>query len=114
MSNLLNFNVDDQAPETSAPVAERVIDGDPQFRTWNLDEADGGIYAGIWESTPGKWRVEYDEWEFCHLLSGRSVLTEDGAEPRTLRAGDSFVIRPGFRGSWEVVETTRKAYVIRV
>jgi uncharacterized protein len=28
------------------------------------------------------------------------------------RAGDSFVIRPGFRGVWEVIETTRKDYVI--
>jgi len=29
-----------------------------------------------------------------------------------LRAGDSFVLRPGFKGSWEVLETTRKQYVI--
>jgi uncharacterized cupin superfamily protein len=31
-----------------------------------------------------------------------------------LKAGDSFVIRPGFRGTWEVIETTRKHYVVRV
>jgi uncharacterized protein len=31
-----------------------------------------------------------------------------------LRAGDTFILRPGFKGSWEVVETTRKAYVIRL
>ena len=73
----------------------------------------GGIYAGIWESTPGKWRISYDEWEFCHILSGVSIITEDGGEARSVRAGDSFVIRPGFRGTWEVVETTRKEYVIR-
>jgi uncharacterized cupin superfamily protein len=30
-----------------------------------------------------------------------------------LRAGDRAVIRPGFKGTWEVVETTRKDYVIR-
>jgi uncharacterized cupin superfamily protein len=29
-----------------------------------------------------------------------------------VRAGDSFVIRPGFRGTWEVLETTLKDYVI--
>ncbi len=30
----------------------------------------------------------------------------------TLRAGDSFVIRPGFLGTWRVVEPTLKDYVI--
>lgn len=102
------------APEEEAPPADRVIVGDPRFRTWNVEEQPGGLYAGIWEATPGKWRIAYDEWEFCHILSGVSVITEEGGEPRTIGAGDSFVIRPGFRGTWEVVETTRKEYVIRL
>lgn len=101
-------------PEEGAPAAGRLIAGNPRFRTWNVEEAEGGLYAGIWESTPGKWRIEYDEWEYCRLLSGVSIVTEDGGEARTVKAGDSFVIRPGFRGTWEVVETTRKEYVVRV
>lgn len=101
-------------PEVGAPAEGRLISGDPKFRTWNVEEAEGGIYAGIWESTPGKWRIEYDEWECCHILSGVSVIAEDGGEARTVRAGDSFVLRPGFKGTWEVVETTRKEYVVRV
>ena len=99
--------------EEGAPAPDRLISGNPTFRTWNVDEAEGGIYAGLWESTPGKWLVSYDEWEFCHILSGVSIVTEDGGEARTVSAGDSFVLRPGFRGTWEVVETTRKEYVIR-
>ena len=58
--------------------------GDPRFRTWNAEERDG-LYAGVWEATPGAWRVTYDEWEFCHILSGVSVLTEDGGAPRRLQ-----------------------------
>jgi uncharacterized cupin superfamily protein len=100
-------------PEESAPPPERVISGTPRFRTWNIEEAEGGLHIGIWESTPGKWRVEYEEWEYCHILSGVSIITEEGGEARTVRAGDSFVLRPGFKGSWEVIETTRKGYVIR-
>ncbi len=61
-----------------------------------------------------KWRIEYDEWEFCHILSGRSIVSEEGGGSREVGAGDSFVIRPGFKGSWEVIETTRKEYVIRL
>jgi hypothetical protein len=102
------------APEQGAPAPDRLISGDPRYTTWNVEEAEGGLYAGIWEATPGKWRIVYDEWEFCHILSGVSVIAEDGGEARTVRAGDSFVLRPGFKGTWEVVETTRKEYVLRV
>ena len=101
-------------PEPGAPAPDRLIEGDPKFRTWNTEERDGGLYAGVWEATPGKWRIEYEEWEFCHILSGVSIITEDGGEGRTVRAGDSFVLRPGFKGSWEVLETTRKEYVIKL
>lgn len=101
-------------PEEGAPAPERLISGDPRFRTWNVEEAEGGLYAGIWESTPGKWRIEYTEWEFCHILSGVSVVTEEGGVAFTARAGDSFVIRPGFKGTWEVLDTTRKEYVLRI
>ncbi|WP_274628710.1 cupin domain-containing protein [Arvimicrobium flavum] len=113
-ARFLKVDVSGIEPEMGAPAADRVISGAPAFCTWNAEEADGGLYAGIWESTPGKWRIRYDEWEFCHILSGVSVITEDGGEVRTVKAGDSFVIRPGFKGTWEVVETTRKEYVIRL
>jgi uncharacterized cupin superfamily protein len=104
----------DGEPETGAPAPDRLISGNPTFRTWNAEEQPGGLYAGIWEATPGKWRIVYDEWEFCHILMGISVIAEEGGEARTVRAGDSFVLRPGFRGTWEVLETTRKEYVIRL
>ncbi len=113
-SNFSAIDVDAVEPEEGAPAPERLLSGDPKFRTWNVEEADGGVYAGIWEATPGMWRIEYDEWEFCHILSGVSVIAEEGAEARTVKAGDSFVLRPGFKGSWEVLETTRKQYVIRL
>lgn len=99
--------------ETGAPPADRVLSGDPKFTTWNLEERDG-LYCGVWEATPGKWRIAYDEWEYCRILSGVSVISEDGGASVTVRAGDSFFLRPGFRGAWEVVETTRKEYVIRL
>lgn len=100
------------AAETGAPAADRIISGAPVHTTWNVEDRDG-LYCGIWQSTPGKWRISYDEWEFCHILDGVSVLTEDGGEARTVRAGDAFVIRPGFAGTWEVVATTRKEYVVK-
>lgn len=108
------FDLSAVEPEEGAPAADRLIAGNPAFRTWNIEEAEGGLYAGVWESTPGKWVIVYDEWEYFHILAGHSVVTEEGGEPVHLRAGDSMVLRPGFKGTWEVVETTRKDYVIRV
>ena len=113
-ASFLRIAVDGIEPEEGAPAPGRLIYGNPRFRTWNAEEADGGIYAGIWEATPGKWKIEYTEWEFCHILSGVSVIAEDSGEARTVRAGDHFVLRPGFNGTWEVLETTRKTYVLRI
>lgn len=112
MPRFLRLRQDIEA-ETERPAPERLISGDPVFTTWNIEDRDG-LYCGIWQSTPGKVRVEYDEWEFCHILEGHSIVTEDGGTPQHLRAGDSFILRPGFKGVWEVVETTRKEYVIRL
>jgi uncharacterized cupin superfamily protein len=102
-------------PETGEPKPERLEAGQPAFRTWNSYEgADGRTFAGIWEATPGRWRVVYEEWESCTLLEGRSVVTPDGGRPVALGPGDTMILEPGFTGTWEVVETTRKSYVIRI
>ena len=110
----LSIDISAVQPEAGAPAADRLISGDPKFLTWNIEEAEGGLYAGIWEATPGKWRIQYDEGEFCHILSGLSVVSQDDGAARMVKAGDSFVLRPGFSGTWEVIETTRKEYVIRL
>ena len=63
--------------EHDAPPAEKVISGTPEFTTWNVEDRDG-LYCGTWRATPGKWQVSYDEWEYCRILDGHSILTEDG------------------------------------
>ncbi|GGE16096.1 hypothetical protein SAMN05421774_104205 [Gemmobacter megaterium] len=98
-------------PQTSRPDPSRLVAGDPVHTTWNVEER-GALFAGIWQSTPGKWRVAYDEWEYVHILSGHSVLTDDQGSETVLKTGDRWIIRPGFSGTWEVIETTVKDYVI--
>ena len=101
--------------EPGAPAPDRLVDGNPRHRTWNAYQSpDDKLFSVIWESTPGCWRIVYDEWEFCHIISGVSVLTGEDGREKTVRAGDAFTISPGFRGTWRVVETTRKHYVIRL
>jgi uncharacterized protein len=112
-NDLLFLSMTGAKPAVDRPAADRLIAGDPVFSTWNHDERDG-LFCGMWQSTPGKWRVVYTEWEYCHILSGVSVLASDTGPARTVRAGDRFIIQPGFTGTWDVVETTTKDYVIRL
>ena len=111
MTLIQRVSRDGTAPDITRPDPAKVISGDPVHSTWNLEEKDG-LYAGLWQSTPGKWRVSYSEWEYVHILEGVSVLTATDGTQTTLRAGDSYVIRPGFAGTWRVVEPTLKDYVI--
>ena len=108
---LVALSRDTIAAETERPDPAKVVKGDPVHTTWNLEDRDG-LFCGLWQSTPGAWRVDYAEWEYIRILEGVSILHEDGHPPVTIRAGDSYVIRPGFMGVWEVVETTLKDYVI--
>lgn len=94
--------------------AERSIQGNPTLTTWAQDDNfDGKVKIGIWEAKEGTIRSAKDGiCEFCHILEGVVEITQDGEEPVTYRAGDSFVMKQGFVGKWKTIETVRKIYVV--
>ena len=98
-------------PEVTRPDPGQVVSGDPVHSTWSREDRDG-LYCGMWQTTPGKWRISYAEWEYIYIHSGHSILTDQHGTVTHLRAGDRFIIRPGFDGTWDCVETTLKDYVI--
>ncbi|MCX7286041.1 MAG: cupin domain-containing protein [Rhodobacterales bacterium] len=112
MTLITRVSSEGTTPEITRPDPAKVLSGDPVHTTWNLEDRDG-LFAGLWQSTPGKWRVSYSEWEYFRILSGFSILRGSDGSTTELRAGDSLIIRSGFSGDWEVVETTLKDYVIR-
>ncbi len=111
MTHLERITLDGITPEVARPDAAKVLSGDPIHITWNREDRNG-LYCGVWQSTPGKWRISYAEWEYVYIHSGHSILTDEKGTATHLKAGDRFIIRPGYVGTWEVIETTLKDYVI--
>jgi uncharacterized cupin superfamily protein len=100
-------------PERYFLPAEQLISGNPEQRLWSqYTDASGQFFAGVWESEPGAWRVRYTEEEHCRIVSGRSRLTAADGTVTDVGPGDEFVIARGYVGVWEVLERTRKTYVI--
>jgi uncharacterized cupin superfamily protein len=100
-------------PVEYLPAAEKIVSGHPLQRVWShYTDASQKFSVGVWECEPGAWRVRYTEEEYCRIVTGRSLLTSADGVVREVVAGDEFVIPRGFEGVWEVVERTRKIYVI--
>lgn len=97
-----------------ADLPDRVTEGDPHHKVgMHFNSPDGKLSAGTWTSTPGKWHAFTDKDEYCYIVSGHCALIHEDGTRRDFKTGDSFMIPDGFRGFWEVVETTTKHFVIR-
>jgi uncharacterized cupin superfamily protein len=92
---------------------EKLIAGNPRQCVWkHYADASGKFFAGLWRSEVGKWHVSYTEEEYCQILQGVSIIADTAGNAVTVAAGDSVVVPRGFVGTWEVVEPTKKIYVI--
>jgi len=103
-----------RAERRLADLPDRVVEGDPNHETlMRFESPDGSLIAGTWTSTPGKWHAFTDRDEFCTILSGHVRLIDEEGNAQTFKTGDAFLIPNGFRGYWDVIETTTKHFVIR-
>ena len=93
---------------------ENVIEGGPVETGYNFfTDASGQLTAGVWECTPCTTQTDsYPVDEFCYILSGTVVISDDAGHSETFKAGDCFVILKGSSCTWHMPETTRKYYVI--
>lgn len=111
MTAIIRF--DTATPEVSSAPINNPIQGSPMGTTRNFfSSPDEHFFAGIWESTAGKWPVNYTEQEFVHMLTGEAILTDASGKAEHVKAGDSFVVPAGFQGTWESLGEVRKLYAI--
>lgn len=107
------FSATLEAGETYFLPAEKLIDGNPKQTLWlRYTDPSEQFLVGVWQSEVGTWRIRYTEEEYCLMLAGISTITDEAGQATTVRAGDEFVIPRGFVGTWQVVEPSRKRFVI--
>lgn len=104
---------------TSIPAADLDDWGKPKtvgeptchLRGIQLIENPDGSEGGIWECTPGKFVREIMQAELTTFLTGRAIFHPEEGDPVEIEAGDVLFFPENTRGTWEVIETVRKAYL---
>ena len=95
--------------EDWGPVGEPVGQPVPALRGQGAHE---GPDVGVWECSPGKFRRQIKSAEFCHFIAGHCIFHADSGEHLDIRTGDAVFFPANTLGTWEILETARKTYII--
>lgn len=63
-----------------------------------------------WGCEVSEFPWTYDARETCYLLDGEVIVTPDGGEPVTIKAGDLVVFPAGMSCRWNVLKAVHKHY----
>jgi hypothetical protein len=74
--------------------------------------ADGQVESGLWQCTPGRWRLSIPGDELCYFQAGRSRYVSDKGETINVVAGNLVHFEPGWSGECTVLETVRNTYML--
>ena len=106
VANIPSNELDDWGP-VQLPVSDQIS----QLRGIVINEDEDGSEAGIWECTPGTWTRQVMDAEISSFVQGHALFHPDEGETIEIRAGDTVYFDNNSKGTWEVLETTRKAYL---
>ena len=106
--------------DSAATPPREIITSDPaavdvpfKAQSWrHFENKEKGATSGIWEAEKHLERVNCDYDEMCHILRGRVRLTDAAGNGRTFGPGETFVVKRGFKGTWENLTTVRKVFFI--
>jgi uncharacterized cupin superfamily protein len=89
------------------PISEQIS----QLRGRIINEHKDGSEAGIWQCTPGTWTRQVMDAEISTFVIGHALFHPDDGETIDIKAGDTVYFDENSKGTWEVKETVRKAYL---
>ncbi|MCH7535651.1 MAG: cupin domain-containing protein [Bacteroidetes bacterium] len=97
--------------EDWGPVPEPISEQVSRLRGLVITENEDETGAGIWECTPGTWTRLVMDAEISTFLAGHAIFTPEDGDPIDIKAGDTVYFDANSKGTWEVLETTRKVYL---
>ncbi len=106
VADIPSEELDDLGP-VPQPISETVS----QLRGRIINENQDGSEAGIWECTPGTWTRLVMDAEISSFVSGHALFHPEDGETVDIKAGDTVYFDNNSIGTWEVLETVRKAYL---
>ena len=106
VASIPSDELDDWGP-VPQPISELVS----QLRGRVLNENPDGSEAGIWECSPGTWTRLVMDAEISSFVSGHALFHPEDGPTVEIKAGDTVYFDNNSKGTWEVLETTRKAYL---
>lgn len=115
MAKLTVFSTGTPAPEFDRPRPDRLLRGNPLRTTLeHFCSATCDLSAGVWSCEPGAWQIAFapDKDEFFCVIAGRIRISDADGEASEFGPGEAGVIPGGFIGTFEVLETVRKHYVV--
>lgn len=115
MAKLSVFSRQQPQPACDHPRPDRMVSGNPLRTTFeHFLSANGDLSAGIWACEPGAWRIAFAEGkdEFFCVIEGRIRITDADGESAEFGPGEACIIPSTFSGTFEVLESVRKYYVV--
>jgi uncharacterized protein len=81
----------------------------------NLWGEPGKADLHVWLAEPGQYHVDGVErpnfFEVTSLMAGKCIVEEEGKDPVEMSAGDTYVMQPGWTGTWNVTDYVEKAFL---
>ena len=107
VADIPSAELEDWGP-VELPLSETIS----QLRGRVINEHPDGSEAGIWECTPGRFVREVLQAEMVTFLSGHCIFHPENGDPIEIKGGDVLFFPENSKGTWEIIETVRKAYLI--
>lgn len=95
----------------ATPVAEPLGEPVSQVRSVSIPGV-GASQHGVWHCTPGIWRRQVVQAEFCHFLSGEAIFRPDKGEPVHITEGAAVYFPPKSSGTWEILRDSQKIFIV--
>ncbi|WP_321798064.1 cupin domain-containing protein [Caballeronia sp. J97] len=91
-----------------------ILEGNPVARSGRWSQSlDTTTSSWVWDCTAGRFNWYFEQDETIYVIEGEVIITAEGQEPRTLRAGHAALFYAGTRSQWHVPKYVRKHAILR-